>query len=462
MPPPSIYLLYIVIPIVVASVLYNFEDADFARLAAIAALSILILHILGVPSLAEMVKGGNGDRRRREDSLAVRLGGGGSGVGEGRSPAFGRLGGLTPPGTPVSPSAVTPSNAVVKTPQPQAPLPTPTTPTTTTTTTTTTLPEPTPQTDPYILLPHRIPLPPLANYRVPPIRHVVEMEASAEAAFDFLSDVGKRPVWDEMCESGGVVTRVSRRTTVQYFRTKGLWPTSPREALVASFITLLPPNRYLNVTTSIPSHPQHTPHPSAVRMLARIAGQIVTPHPDPEKKHMCRVVQIIDGDLGGYLPKRVVAMVTTQAIPRGMGKANRMLRGKEGGGGGRSVAIEIAEGRVEVEGLGGGGAGVGAGVSGLEEEGGGVRASSSAVGGVKPLPAGRVAMPAVQTSGNGAATPSVVTPTAGTVATRAALLPIVRSPNRYQIFLRLVQRMQPMVIVSLLFTLLYGRWRRKR
>lgn len=46
-------------------------------------------------------------------------------------------------------------------------------------------------------------------------RHVVEMEATKEQAFDYLSNVETRPVWDEMCEAGGVLERVSRRTTIQ-------------------------------------------------------------------------------------------------------------------------------------------------------------------------------------------------------------------------------------------------------
>ncbi|KAJ3055812.1 hypothetical protein HK097_009116 [Rhizophlyctis rosea] len=460
-PPVWIYFLYIVIPLVVSFIFSN-ANVDFARLAAVAAVCVLLLHVLGVPSLATLLSTPRQPTQSHPHALSVTTG----------SPthqhSVGRLGHAAPPSSPSLGSFSAPVPiAETATPIPKPPAV-----------------EEVVENDPYVhLLPeleaeflqladttaqpasptetpgffwHTIVSHKKGNFSIDIekrvgkdfcFRHVVQMEATPEEAFDFLSDVGKRPVWDEMCEAGGVVTRVSKRTTIQYFRTKGMWPTSPREAIVASFIRLLPDNRYLNVTQSIPSHPQHTPRPSDVRMIARIAGQVVSPDP-LNRPRMCRVVQIIDGDLGGYLPKKVVAMVTTQAIPRGMAKANALLRDlKEQKD--KSQAIEIAEGRIDVQGPGGSGR-IAGGSSGL-----GVEGSSS--GGLAAGPS----VSRVEKGGSAEDPVRVPTTTSGAVANRATLLPVARTVNRGQILLRLLQRMQPWMILSLLLSLLYGRWRKK-
>ncbi|KAI8922432.1 hypothetical protein DFJ77DRAFT_421613, partial [Powellomyces hirtus] len=156
-------------------------------------------------------------------------------------------------------------------------------------------------------------------------RYVMHMEATPEEAFDLLADIKQRPAWDEMCEEADVVEKVSNRTTVQYFRTKGVWPTKPRAALLVGFSRQLGSSRYLNVTKSIDSHPDFIPQSCDVRMIANLAGQLV--EGDPEgRPRMCRVVQVVDGDLGGYIPKSIVNLVTTKAIPVGMKKANMYLR----------------------------------------------------------------------------------------------------------------------------------------
>lgn len=107
-------------------------------------------------------------------------------------------------------------------------------------------------------------------------------------------------------------------------RTKGIWPTASRDALIMSFTDALPDGRLINVTTSIPAHPLYTPRPSDVRMLAKIAGLVIGPHPSGDPRR-CRCVQIVDGDLGGWLPASVVSMVTTQAFPISMRRANAAL-----------------------------------------------------------------------------------------------------------------------------------------
>ncbi|KAI8820399.1 uncharacterized protein EV422DRAFT_530768 [Fimicolochytrium jonesii] len=173
-------------------------------------------------------------------------------------------------------------------------------------------------------------------------RYIMHLEATPEEAIDLLADVTRRPVWDELCDEAGVVEKVSDRTTVQYFRTKAAWPTKSRCALVVSFNKQLSPRRYLNVSKSINTHPSFHANSADVRMIAHIAGQLVEPDA-AGRDRMCRVVQVVDGDLGGWLPKSVVNMVTINAIPVGMRKANKMLKGIE-------VQRDVSEVMTEAEG----------------------------------------------------------------------------------------------------------------
>jgi hypothetical protein len=50
-------------------------------------------------------------------------------------------------------------------------------------------------------------------------RIVVDFEATPEEAFDFMSDIGKRPQWDEICQDAGTVERISHKTSIQVYMT---------------------------------------------------------------------------------------------------------------------------------------------------------------------------------------------------------------------------------------------------
>jgi hypothetical protein len=80
--------------------------------------------------------------------------------------------------------------------------------------------------------------------------------------------------------------------------TRGIWPTSPRDALVVGFAQKTPEGKYIQVATSIDSHPNFKPRTSAVRMSNHLIGQIVGPDLEG-RKGLCHVVQIVDADLNG-------------------------------------------------------------------------------------------------------------------------------------------------------------------
>ncbi|KAJ3114729.1 hypothetical protein HDU96_001728 [Phlyctochytrium bullatum] len=174
-------------------------------------------------------------------------------------------------------------------------------------------------------------------------RVVADMEGTPEEVFDMLSDITTRQSWDEICEGGGIVQVLGPDSKVQFMHSKGFWPTAPRDALVVGFIQRLEDGRYLNVTRSVESAPGFTPRAGSVRMQASLAGQIVGKHPSG-KERLCRVVQIMDGDLGGWLPKSLVAMITTQAMPLSLRRVNKMMREKKDHRT-SSILIEEAEGK---------------------------------------------------------------------------------------------------------------------
>ncbi|KAJ3383404.1 hypothetical protein HDU92_004231 [Lobulomyces angularis] len=165
-------------------------------------------------------------------------------------------------------------------------------------------------------------------YRVSPIVFpvIVDLESTPEAAFDLLADINKRKEWDEVVTNSGVIEEVVPGVKIQYLKTKAIWPTAGRDALVVA-VTKKVNEKLINVTTSIPSHPAYKADPNYVRMQANIAGIVCFKH--PTKSNLTRCVQIIDGDLKGWIPKAIVALVTTKAFPISLGRVNKILLSKE-------------------------------------------------------------------------------------------------------------------------------------
>ncbi len=110
-------------------------------------------------------------------------------------------------------------------------------------------------------------------------RIVVDFESTPAECFDLMADIAIRPEWDEITQSSGIIDRVSPATAVQFMRTKAMWPTAARSALVLGHICRLPDGRLLNVTKSIDAHAGFVQPDGDVRMLANVAGLVIGPHP---------------------------------------------------------------------------------------------------------------------------------------------------------------------------------------
>ncbi|KAF9922369.1 hypothetical protein FBU30_007480 [Linnemannia zychae] len=157
---------------------------------------------------------------------------------------------------------------------------------------------------------------------------VAIMDNTPAVAFDILSEVSRRLEWDPLCEEAKTLKEVSPGVKVQYVRTRGMWPTASRDTVVLGTIKELEDGRYFNVTSSI----KHSLMPERskekiVRMEMAVAGQIVGPEPgQPDKS---RLVQIMDADLKGWIPDKIIQLVSTKAVPEGIRKVNKMARRME-------------------------------------------------------------------------------------------------------------------------------------
>ncbi|KAJ2616515.1 hypothetical protein H4S08_000751 [Coemansia sp. RSA 1365] len=157
-------------------------------------------------------------------------------------------------------------------------------------------------------------------------------------AFDLLSSILKRPQWDELTESTRIVEKLGPCDAIHYIKMKAVWPTAARDSLLLSHLAAVQTGNgetaYLNVSQSIED--QRVPENVAegiVRMEAGIAGQLITQTTAEERQHLglddsrswCKVVQIADGDLKGWIPKSVIKFIATKALPQSLTKVCRQL-----------------------------------------------------------------------------------------------------------------------------------------
>jgi len=137
---------------------------------------------------------------------------------------------------------------------------------------------------------------------------VARMNSSASVTFDAMCDLDRRSDWDPMCVEARVLEEVKALpgTTVQYIRTKAVWPTASRDTVVLGTIKELEDGRLFMVNASVehPSMPERVKE-KIVRMETAVAGHIITPE---EGFLSCRLVQVLDADLKGWIPDKVIQM----------------------------------------------------------------------------------------------------------------------------------------------------------
>lgn len=142
---------------------------------------------------------------------------------------------------------------------------------------------------------------------------VARMNSSAAVTFDAMCDLDRRSDWDPMCVEARVLEDVKALpgTTVQYVRTKAVWPTASRDTVVLGTIKELKNGQLFMVNASVehPSMPERVKE-KIVRMETAVAGHIITPEEPINGTMSCRLVQVLDADLKGWIPDKVIQMGT--------------------------------------------------------------------------------------------------------------------------------------------------------
>ncbi|KAI8324445.1 Bet v1-like protein [Martensiomyces pterosporus] len=172
-------------------------------------------------------------------------------------------------------------------------------------------------------------------------------------AFDLLANILRRPEWDELTETTRIVDQLSQADSIHYLKMKPVWPTAARDSVLISHIASVKLGGsekaeeagdgaeygYLNASQSIEDDrvPERKEE-GIVRMEAGIAGQLVTLATKEDKERLglvgenwCKVVQLADGDLKGWIPKSVIKFIATQALPRSLTKVSKQLAGMQHG-----------------------------------------------------------------------------------------------------------------------------------
>ncbi|KAF9092705.1 START domain-containing protein 10 [Mortierella sp. AM989] len=167
----------------------------------------------------------------------------------------------------------------------------------------------------------------VSQYKARPMCYkiVAYMNNTAAVTFDALCELERRLEWDPMCVEARVLEEVTQHpgTTVQYVRTKAVWPTASRDTVVLGTVKDLGSKGLFMVNSSI----EHTSMPERVkekivRMETAVAGHIITPDDDGTR---CKLVQIVDADLKGWIPEKVIQMVSTKAVPDGLRAVNGLI-----------------------------------------------------------------------------------------------------------------------------------------
>ncbi|KAF9148536.1 START domain-containing protein 10 [Linnemannia schmuckeri] len=151
---------------------------------------------------------------------------------------------------------------------------------------------------------------------------IAQMCNTPAVTFDTLCDLENRLAWDPMCVEAKVLKEVTPGTTVQYIRTKAVWPTASRDTVVLGTVKDLGEQGLFMVNASIEfeAMPERVQE-KIVRMQTAVAGHVIT----PLDGNRSRLTQIVDADMKGWIPDKVIQMVSTKAVPDGLRAVNKLL-----------------------------------------------------------------------------------------------------------------------------------------
>lgn len=140
---------------------------------------------------------------------------------------------------------------------------------------------------------------------------IAQMCNTPAVTFDTLCDLENRLSWDPMCVEAKVLEEVAPGTTVQYIRTKAVWPTASRDTVVLGTVKDLGERGLFMVNASIEyvNMPERVKE-KIVRMQTAVAGHMIT----PLEGNRSKLTQIVDADMKGWIPDKVIQMGTFLSV----------------------------------------------------------------------------------------------------------------------------------------------------
>lgn len=153
------------------------------------------------------------------------------------------------------------------------------------------------------------------------VRTEAILPGSLAKVLEFFNDLRNREKWDTLCKERKALCQKGDGIVYYYYCTNPRFPASSRD-------TYLLENRFQDETchttyypvVEIPNMPETS---GIVRMKVFPGGVIISAIVDSEGKvvdEKCRIVEILDSDLCGYIPSFVVTKVITKDKPESMKK----------------------------------------------------------------------------------------------------------------------------------------------
>jgi len=168
------------------------------------------------------------------------------------------------------------------------------------------------------------------------------LDSDVDTAFHVLSDITRRPEWDETTEEASVVERYNHETEVVYVKIAGLWPVSSRDIVLLLSKRRLDDGRLLVACKSTHHQRLHIKNTSGVvRAESKLIGALIeTPNEDfrgfdnsgnlnidkDALSNKCFVTYMMCVDPKGNIPTWMVSAFSKQIVPSTINTLNDLLK----------------------------------------------------------------------------------------------------------------------------------------
>eukprot|EP00834_Sanchytrium_tribonematis_P005455 NODE_330_length_9451_cov_0.342173.p3 type:complete len:314 gc:universal NODE_330_length_9451_cov_0.342173:2350-1409(-) len=140
--------------------------------------------------------------------------------------------------------------------------------------------------------------------------------------YDVISNPVERLKWDTTCEKSAVKKILNDNERLTYLKTIAMFPVSSRDMVLHSRLQRIDDNRLVNVTKSVDDVVGQEIQESVsgtIRMSAGLAGVMVVKGSNNE----CQLIQLADGDPGGWVPQSAIDTIIKVKIPESLKKLEK-------------------------------------------------------------------------------------------------------------------------------------------